>query len=512
MPDASPPIHRLPPEILVHIFRQLHLTEGQLPNWYERDIEANKQATLKRARIPYSVSSVCKYWDEVSTLAPEIWYHTRILVSLGSVCPAQMARKCLERAPHNDPFTVHVVGEKSPEVGKAYERQRVISLLPLVSRYIHRISELSVLTTFTTSLPPFSLLCPSPSSTLIKLQVGTYKCNASQDSPLPIWPTVPSTQHVPEAQDLDLSGHTFISYCRIVNHLGHSINLPSPQTLKIQNLSSATSEAFSLEELLEFLERLAPMPNILHLIDVDLRLVSKASEALATYQDGIYIQTRWTNLTRVNAETVSAFLSLCRRGVYPLQDLFVDDCSLPSPIGMPPITVPCLHLQSLDTSSIINLLHVVDPKSQLIIAPRPGHDTSDGVELFPQLDRARRSNGDFLLNKTDAIAIESHGYIPLDSICQFVENKYAGHRDSGHGIAAPSCLQRLGIVPSLADWERMKANASDKWTTQRVNNAVESRNSWDIRVENCSVLVHQSQFPSEPVDVQFIKSSILRAS
>ncbi|KAH6881006.1 hypothetical protein BKA70DRAFT_1342257, partial [Coprinopsis sp. MPI-PUGE-AT-0042] len=447
MPGSSPPIHRVPPEILAHIFQDFYSTEDEILGHHAWD-NANDNAILKRTITPYSVSSVCKYWDEASTLVPEMWKHTRILISLdgregGS--PAQVTERYLQRAPHGDPFVVHIMCERGREGDpRVYERQRVIDLLPVLSIHLHHISELFILTRF-------------------KVTVDTYETDTPRDSPSLSWPTEPSIQHIPELQRVNLSGPTFISYCRAVNLFCHSI-------LEIQNISSNSSDAFCLEELLTFFTRIAPKAE-LHLLDVDLRALysestSEIVESPSAQQSPCFI--KFMELSCVNADTVNALLLLCSKGVYSPRTISIHNCSLLSPINITPMTLHKLMVNDFDVSSIINILDVVDPKDEMVIKP----DCNIG-------------NG-------------------------YVETRFAGHRQEG---VAPSSLQKLMIQPLEAYWQQMTVNASDRWVTQRYDLGtreinIDKVNAWEIDVENCNVSCYFDHRDPSVIFVEFIRIAV----
>jgi hypothetical protein len=280
----DPPINRLSPEVLVQIFQHVLLLEDRSLSDWDKSYD---EVILKRALAPYSVSSVCRYWDEVSTLAPELWGHSRIIVSLGVGNPAQMTRRCLERAPPDKLLALHIscwrteeeegvienqlmLGGESSKVGRVSERQGLISTLPIISACIHRISRMNLVTKFATSLPPFSLICTSPTPLALgTLQVTTHESRATEDASLPAWPPALSMSGLPQLQIMDLSGATFMSYCRNFNALVQPFEGDPKRSLKIRNLSSTTSENFALEELIEFLERIAlKPPRRLRLVNV----------------------------------------------------------------------------------------------------------------------------------------------------------------------------------------------------------------------------------------------------
>ncbi|KAH6881008.1 hypothetical protein BKA70DRAFT_1411514 [Coprinopsis sp. MPI-PUGE-AT-0042] len=492
MPEADPSIHGVPPEVLAQIFRDLHFAEGHSSDRHEWN-NTNDEVILKRAFTPYSVSSVCKYWDEVSTLASEMWNRTRILLSLDiqeSVSPAQMALNYLQRAPHGEPFVVHIMcADGSDGSGRECERRKVMDLLTVLSIHLPRISELCMLTRFETSLPPFRLLCPPPVPLALKtLTVKTLKGKSRQDASPPSLYGCP-TPYVTNLQYMDLAGSTFISYCRTANRLYHPSECRPKQTLIIRNLSSA-SEGFTLDELLEFLEQIAFQPTkLLHLIDVDLHhscLASECYETAATLQDGVREMPGTLALTRVNAEIVSALLLLYRRRACNPDSvtIFIDNCALPSPTNVDPITVTKLSVQSLNTSSIINILHAIDPEGIFIVEAEC--DIGNGAELLHQFEIVRRSNGDPLLSRTQAIWIRPHRGVALDPLCQFVETMFARSRDQ-------SFLDEVRIAPTVAHWMRMQADASDRWVTQRINKAIGAKfMAWDVNIMNCRLMVQDT--------------------
>ncbi|KAH6903600.1 hypothetical protein BKA70DRAFT_1300283 [Coprinopsis sp. MPI-PUGE-AT-0042] len=420
MSSTSPPIHRLAPEILVQIFQCLHSTQDQAIDYHGWDGRSD-EAILERALAPYSVSGVCKYWDEVSTLFPEMWNQLRILVSLDSFeggSPAQITEKCLQRAPHSDTFVF-------------------AALLPVLSRHIHRISELSIHTRFATSLPPFSFLSPSPDGamTLLKLTVNAQESKRPKHSPLPPWPTGPPIQHVPLLGDWDVSGLTFTSYC-----------------------------------------------------------VSEANPRPASYQDRTEL--RILNLTRVNAETVAALLSLGRRRYFYGQEMTLNDCLLPVPVPIEPdaMDVEKLVINSCKTPSIINILHAINAGCLIF---QSGCDIGDGVELFHHLETMRRCNGTSLVEKTSTIRIFGHGYMPLALICRFVEAKL-GH--CGPKYTAKS-LPILELEPTLADWEKMKADAPDRSVIPRIDEVGGgSIMAWETSGEPFYLVAHDAHSPDQPTE------------
>ncbi|KAH6885991.1 hypothetical protein BKA70DRAFT_1236729 [Coprinopsis sp. MPI-PUGE-AT-0042] len=478
MSDTDPSVNRLPPEILVQIFRQLHATEDQPPQLYEWDASSD-EAILKRAVMPYSISSVCRYWDKVSALAPELWDYPRILVSLGSHdggSPAQMVERYMLRAPRNDAFIVHITSGDSPERNerRISERQTVTALLPILSAHLHQISELSILTRFASSLPPYAFLCPQPrvsqGATLQNLTVQSNESRSPDTVSLPPWPSSPIiVPYTLQLHTLDLSGLTFISFCQSRLH-----QVPHKQrqctTLTARNLFQDRSAALSLDALLQLLEEVVPALRELVLVDVGLRSAPEGSSA----QEDEIPDPQPTNLnqfilptislTRVNADTILGLrVSLCHRHAYQLLEMTLDDCTLPSHLDIPPIDITCLILHSFNVRSIINLLFAVDPSRNLMIMPTC--NIGDGTEPLQQLETAGRDDGTPLLLNLHQLMILNHDYISLDALCQFVETKFAASSSSSLPLFQ---LGQLWIKPTLEDWERMKAEVSVTTSNSRV--------------------------------------------
>ncbi|KAH6881007.1 hypothetical protein BKA70DRAFT_1342258 [Coprinopsis sp. MPI-PUGE-AT-0042] len=506
MSNTSPPVHRLPPEILVHIFRHLHATEEQPLDRNQWDT-IHDESILQRTIAPYSVSSVCTYWDDISTLAPELWDNTRFLVSLDvheGVSPAQMTLKYLQRAPHDEPFIVHIMcGESQKLVGRATERRRVAALIPILSNHFHRISEVFIITTFTTSLPPYCALFPSSNVPLNcgRLLIHTDEPRCTQVAPLAPWTASPSLQpNTPFIDHLDLSGSTFISYCRSLLQDTSELRQPQGKTLTIRSLCQDCPEAFRLEELLQLLEKVRPTLRELALVDVDLPLqapLEAGGEALADDQGSTHPISLF--IKRVRADTIAAILSSCHRLHLSPVATVLEDCNIPSPIDVgPAVSVQRLLFQSFSVSTILNTLHAIDPHSMLIM---PNCDIGDGVELLQQLETVRNPNGRPLLENTVIVKIQGHGYIPLNALCQFSETRFG--RDSSN--IPRSQLRKLQIEPTFADWERMKADASERWVTQRVNEAGEEVMAWDIRGENFHLMTydHATAGPTDTITVEF---------
>ncbi|KAH6901668.1 hypothetical protein BKA70DRAFT_679158 [Coprinopsis sp. MPI-PUGE-AT-0042] len=430
MSGATSPINRLPPEILLRIFQYLHSAERRSLDW--RDwTTSDDEAILKRAVVPYSVSSICRHWDEVSTLDPELWDSSRVLVSLDSHdggSPAQVTQKCLHRAPHEGPFVVEILcGESQQgEEARAVERQRVAALLPILSAHLHQFSRLSITTMFASSLPPFSFL--SPTSDLIvnlqSLSIRTMEEKGLEAPSFPPWRDSdnPSLGYAPAITVLDLSGSTFISYCRSMNRLQNQDELWRGQTLVIRHLFDNSPDRFMFEELLEFLERVGPSLRKLILKDIDLRPNSPLE---STISEDRTPPVTWPNpttifLTRVNADTVHGLLSLSHRQVdsWPME-MSLYGCPFPSPLSVSLVSIQRLIVGSYNVRSSINMLSAIDPLTFYI--DTPGLDVGDGVEFFQQLDAVHRDDGTPLLSRTGSLIISDHGYLSLDALCPFVD-------------------------------------------------------------------------------------------
>ncbi|KAH6886005.1 hypothetical protein BKA70DRAFT_1336201, partial [Coprinopsis sp. MPI-PUGE-AT-0042] len=178
-----------------------------------------------------------------------------------------MMVKCLHRAPHEGPFVVEILcGESQQgEEARAVERQRSLSIRTMEEKSLEA-----------ASLPPW---------------------HASDN---------PSLGYVPAITVLDLSGSTFISYCRSMNRLQNQDELWRGQTLVIRHLFDNSPDRFMFEELLEFLERVGPSLRKLILKDIDLRPNSPLE---STISEDRTPPVAWPNpttifLTRVNADTV----------------------------------------------------------------------------------------------------------------------------------------------------------------------------------------------------------------
>ncbi|KAH6901679.1 hypothetical protein BKA70DRAFT_679538 [Coprinopsis sp. MPI-PUGE-AT-0042] len=170
--------------------------------------------------------------------------------------PAQMAHKYLQRAPHGDAFIIHITCEDRPEghEGRVSERHTVAALLPILSPHIHQISKLFMLTRFATSLPPYVFLCPQsddPSAPLQKLTLKAKESYSHEIVPLPSWPDSPAIQRIPQMSILDLSGSTFVSFCRAANRLQSPPNPHKGQILAVRSLYNGSCDASKVEELLE---------------------------------------------------------------------------------------------------------------------------------------------------------------------------------------------------------------------------------------------------------------------
>ncbi|KAH6886044.1 hypothetical protein BKA70DRAFT_1336358 [Coprinopsis sp. MPI-PUGE-AT-0042] len=471
MSNASPVIHRLPPEILVKIFRHLRATEDR----FEWDPSQNDNATLKRSIVPYSISSVCRYWDEASTLAPELWGHNCVLVSLDNHeggSPAQMVERYLQCAPHDHHLVVQVIcgDDQRGDKEGAKERRGIIAFLSILWTHLDRISELFIHTRFATSLPPFSLLGPlSTSSTLKTLTVNTDGCKAPQDVLLPPWPMVPSIQLVPQLVKLDLVGQTFISYCRAINCLRHPPEHHPGQDLTVRNLSHNSADPLSLEELLEFLTRNAHYLTKLTIEDVDLCPLHPAftltHEVPVANQDSTQPTTP-VDLTRLGEETLAGILWACHR-VFRLGQLLLSECSIQSPIKIPLMQIDTVIFKLLNVSSIINALRAINPTNVLHLN---SNHLGDGVELFQQLETVRREqDGSHLLDNTMILVFHKHGYISLDALCHFVET---GWKRSRSDVSSNFLPAGLHINPMLPDWTRMKDTLAYRRVTQLADREV----------------------------------------
>ncbi|KAH6901669.1 hypothetical protein BKA70DRAFT_1308219 [Coprinopsis sp. MPI-PUGE-AT-0042] len=483
MSNTDPFIHQLPAEVLVQIFRHLRAIEDR-SEWNA----SKNDAALRRAVVPYSISSVCRYWDETSSLAPELWNHASILVSLenhegGS--PARMVERYLRRAHQDDPFVVRIecgdISDGNEEM--ISERQSVAALLPVLSAHLHRISELFLLTNFATSLPPYAFLCPQSgqSATLQKLTVKSNQSRSPETVPLPAWPRSPATiPYIPQMAILNLSGQMFISFCRSrFQPLPHEPRRCT--TLTARNLFRGCSGALRLDEFLQFLEQVGPTLRGLALMDVDLPGGSNAQTAAQRPSLNQSTAESTTNtifsLSHVNEDTVLGLLSFCHQQVFRPDVMMLNGCTFsrsPLDILIPGIG---LILHSSNVRSIINVLFAIDP-SRLVIMPTCG--IGDGVELLQQLEAVRRDDGSSLLLDTRVIEIQRHKYIPLDALCTFAETKFA----ASSSTSPLSRLEQIRIEPTCEDWERMQAEASERWATQRKDDTGEGIMAWDVSGEH----------------------------
>ncbi|KAH6886065.1 hypothetical protein BKA70DRAFT_1336488 [Coprinopsis sp. MPI-PUGE-AT-0042] len=495
MSDPSAFVHRLPPEILARIFRDLHSAEGQSRNALD---DSNDKAFRKRAMVPYSVSSVCRYWDEVSTLVPELWDCPRLVVSLHSDdggSPAQMIQKHLHRAPHNEPFHVHVVYRKgqASEEDRANERRAMIALLPILSSQIHRLSQLFITTLFATSLPPYPALFP-PAHLPLKLGqlfITTMEPSGLDITSLPPWPIPPSLQFVPSIGNLGLSGATFISYCRIrLQHLSE----PCPSmSLTARNLSRDGPEAFTFEEFFELLEQISPTLANLTLLDVDLApspTVLAASQYKIPEPHPFPTELQSLTLVRVDMEVIVGLLMLAHRRFMMVREMLLFQFACPAPIPIIAASAP-IHtlafLSSIDVASAVNALYAIDPRHLIIM---DSSSIGDGVEFFHKLKTTRNWNRDPLLGKTVDIRIENHGYICLDSICQFVETRI-GRDALGNPL---SCLRKLHIQPT----------PSIRWAAPRVERTGTSVMAWIVGERHFHLCASESYAPTKSrVRVEF---------
>ncbi|KAH6886060.1 hypothetical protein BKA70DRAFT_1336447 [Coprinopsis sp. MPI-PUGE-AT-0042] len=133
-----------------------------------------------------------------------------------------MIQRYLHRAPV---CIVRIVcGERQQgDEGRVSERRRVAAIQPILSAHLHQLSELSLATTFASSLPTFSFLPPTSDRDFImnlqSLSIRTMEEKGLEVPSLPPWRDCPSFGYIPAIKVLDLSGSTFISYCRAMNRL-----------------------------------------------------------------------------------------------------------------------------------------------------------------------------------------------------------------------------------------------------------------------------------------------------
>lgn len=512
---STPPVHvnDLPPEIFLHIFRCLGLKKYAV----RRCIAEGEANILKMAVPPYSIANVCRYWDDVTALAPELWDDSHILISLDpddnqGAPGAHTMRRYFERAPHSDTFHVRALckeGNSSfdePDHAlRVAERKIVLCLLPIFGAHLTRINTLHIQTRYATSLPPQSAFCPRPGvngTTLCRFQVGSQEAKRLKDPPihLPGWPPTHSPRFLsllPSSDvALDLMGFTFTSICR--DTLALNIPLLTTQLpdiyrkvhckeLTIRSLfsNSESPDALTLEEFIRFL-RLNLVFHAITMYDVDLVPSPGSQMDHGVPPPGTGPATQEVMLYRIGTQTLCAIISLYHiHGFCP--GLEINDCKSDVPLQLtsPPPSIKTLSLHSLDVSTIINILHAAHA-NMLIIGS--GCILEDGTELLRRLEEERRGDGSRLLSQTKLISLWTRQYFSLTALCQFAEAWFtldlsSPSRERGLQITITQEVSDEGwekMQTEILDWECVDFEEKDKLLGP-------NSQSWNFRTKYLSV-------------------------
>ncbi|PPR05665.1 hypothetical protein CVT26_009238 [Gymnopilus dilepis] len=193
-----PLIHSLPPEILDSIFKEVHLLQSQelglaktrqgssLSNSAERDDvngsdsasstrdsedETNPDLTKLTSAVyepsffPYSLASVCSYWEEVLSAVPGFWTVLRVVLKHGFLEPINCQKYLsYSRDLPIDVFLIRDASQDDVTISQVAEQLAVPGCTKALVPHLHRCRTLYVDLTYSSSLPslPRSLSSTTP--------------------------------------------------------------------------------------------------------------------------------------------------------------------------------------------------------------------------------------------------------------------------------------------------------------------------------------------------------------
>jgi F-box-like len=137
MPSGSSPIHRIPPELLCHIFLQCHLPD----RWY----------VPSRLNPPLALGSVCQFWRSAALSLPGLWSSIFVRVKGDQLSPCETCIRLWLKRSRTSPLNFSISQTDLPPHPNSF-----MTLLDILADHIHLCRSLSLtLEEFPPNLAPY---------------------------------------------------------------------------------------------------------------------------------------------------------------------------------------------------------------------------------------------------------------------------------------------------------------------------------------------------------------------
>lgn len=201
-----------PPEILSAIF-ELILFDAQQDSYPPREWKSLCDSDLLSPSLfPYSISRVCKAWDNVAASHSEFW--TRIVIRLDLPKPVEALKQYLIRSKGQTLHSIHVVQPNNADALLGRDEAEILSqLMPLVATRYTKCENLRIVATHSSSIMKLLPICfQSKIGKLTSIKLESHR--RSDHHPLLTFPLTDESVKANHLRILSLIGPHFVMLVR----------------------------------------------------------------------------------------------------------------------------------------------------------------------------------------------------------------------------------------------------------------------------------------------------------